>query len=121
MQKGLNEKQLAKFKELYLQGYSASLIFRKLGFQKATNFQTVSQRMSYYRNKLNLPLRGMGFRSPFQCRPPLIDIIERKKRRVLKLERKISRWEIRLSSWKNDLIDSKKEIATLEEKKHGEA
>ena len=53
----LTKKQEERFKELYLQDYSASLIFEELG-QPYDNFSKASSRMAYLRDKFGLPKRG---------------------------------------------------------------
>jgi hypothetical protein len=76
---GLTKQQLALFTELYLKGHSGTYIFQHLG-EPTYNATT---RMQYYKRKLKLPSRYMGFQTIEQRRAS-------HQRRITKLQERIT-------------------------------
>lgn len=67
-----------RFKDLYLKGYSAIRLWQLLGRDYTNQNILAVGRMTYWRDKLNLPKRGKGFRSPISIR----EVAEIKIRRI---------------------------------------
>lgn len=101
--KPLTKQQKEQFKELYLQGYSASLIFEKLGYPYSPELQNKYQQlMRAYRIRLNLPLRGSGSVPKFKRLA--FDKAElsklKRQQEIKRLKRQIASWTIRIEDWK---------------------
>ena len=59
--KKLTNEQQEQFKELYLEGYSATRIFEQLGqYYEKGKSASAGSRMGYYRKKLGLPYREIN-------------------------------------------------------------
>lgn len=107
--KPLTKEQQETFKELYLAGYSGSLIYEKLGYPYNTNCtQRYSALMRSYRIKLGLPRRVNSqeqvMKPKFYRFPqPKITTEQRKQERIQKLENMIPRQERKLNAWKTEL------------------
>jgi hypothetical protein len=101
--KPLTEDQQKHFIDLYLQGYSASLIFERLGFPYDVNDSfAYNQRMRYYRVKLNLPSRGVGF-IPKHTRHKTVKSDVKRKRRIETLVYSICYWNAKIDQWRKEL------------------
>jgi hypothetical protein len=104
--KPLTIEQKEIFKTLYLQGYSASLIFENLGFPYNVNdSHKYNQRMRYYRVKLKLPIRGIGSK-PQISRHHVAN-------KILKREKRIEQIRLSLLHWETKIKDLKQELSQL--------
>jgi len=103
--KALTDSQLAMFKELYLMGYSGSLIFEKLGQPYSKEkFHLANSRMRIYRVKLGLPMRGIGSKPRYSRYPqPTLARINRIQRRIKKLKVMIPCWQKKIHEWQVEL------------------
>jgi hypothetical protein len=101
--KPLTCEQRKQFKELYLQGYSASLIFEKLGFPYDVNDTfKYNQRMRYYRVSLGLPKRGLNSKPKF-TRHKVADKNAVTMQRIEQLNKSIDYWQSKIAKWKHEL------------------
>lgn len=111
--KKLTPEQETMFKELYLQDYSASCIFKALGQNYDGKAWLASSRMIRLRNKLKLPKRGSGhypkFRSTYVNPETLANRqynaelkLRERKEMILRMipiyENQIARWKKELAS-----------------------
>lgn len=106
-------KQQEQFKELYLKGYSATMIFREFNQYYDVNSPNASIRMQGYRRRLGLPKRGGGFKPTVSAtnNPEILAEYQEQKRqlRIKKLRQMIPVWMKRVKLWAN-------ELQTLEQK-----
>jgi predicted DNA-binding protein YlxM (UPF0122 family) len=103
--KPLTQEQQEIFKKLYLEGYSASMIYEKLGYPYKPEYQQrYSALLRAYRIRLGLPMRGFRVKPKFYRvpQPKITDEMERK-HRIKQLEKMIPKWENRVALWKQEL------------------
>ena len=107
MTKGLNLEQQQRFKELYLKGYSATMLFKELGIDYASNPWLANSRMRNYRLKFNLPKRFVGFQPSVRVVPNQVETLKKmmnkKRERIAQIKRLIPRWEDQIKTWKSEL------------------
>ena len=107
MYKKLTEEQQEKFKQYYLDGDSAFIIFQKLGQPYEFSSQA-NTRMRQYRIELELPKRGIGWYPKANHRKTSTKnqkIREKQKllKRIGKLENMIPIWESKVANWRKEL------------------
>lgn len=111
----LTEKQKEKFKELYLKGYSSTLIFKELGQNYRGDVWRASspnERMRRYRIKLGLPKRGTGF---YGIRADGKTRISDEEKRKRKHQKRIKCLQNRIKRYKKLISETEKELSTIRE------
>ena len=101
----LTEGEQEKFRELYLKGYSASLIFEQLG-KILKNRRDANVVMQRYIRSLKLPKRGLrfkGIRRFTHPKPSSEEMATRKQAEFEKILRSIAFHEKRLKQLRNML------------------
>ena len=103
--KPLNLEQRKKFKELYLAEYSATMIFKEMGFNLTP--QQATAKMRTYRNGMNLPKRWEGYKPKVSKTPWYFDPVNRENQqrrinRMRKLGLRISKYETKLRLWRDE-------------------
>ena len=108
--KELTGEQKLKFKELYMKGYSAPMIFKELGQDYGIKTWNANSRMRSYRIRLGLPKRGIGFKPTVKATH--INVLAKKaqesakrKKRINQIENAIIRYTKQIEKWKEELND----------------
>jgi predicted DNA-binding protein YlxM (UPF0122 family) len=105
MKKKLTKAQEELFKKYYLEDYSGSLIFEKIGQPyKRHELTQVTSRMRVYRIKLGLPKRGIGHQPTHRKYPiPKTTRSKRIKKRIQRIWQLIDRTENKLEKYNSEL------------------
>lgn len=102
----LSKEQQERFRQLYLQGYSAPLIFEKLGFPPAVGWNE-SARYTFlarrYRKKLGLNVRERKTIIGKHWCPPEETKRKRDIARIVKLKNSIMLAEAKIDKWKKEI------------------
>ena len=105
MRKTLTKEQIELFKKYYLEDYSASLIFEKLGQPYTSHERThVQARIRSYRIKLELPPRGIGHQPKYRKYPqPKTTEKERLEKRLTKIASMIQNASYKIKQWQKEM------------------
>jgi hypothetical protein len=102
--KCLDQNQIKRFKKLYQKGYSASLIFEKLGQPYPKHkYYLANSRMRSYRIKLALPMRGINKSGRRRYPQPRISEATRIQQRMSELKQMIPGQQKKLQGWTDEL------------------